>query len=268
MSSASTNTSISLNISATFTAEPLEPALKYWFERLNLEVTTHFAPYNQVFQSLLDPSSPFLRDNAGLNVLLIRPEDWQRFGATETAEWKKELTKNTNEFIEALQAQATASPSRYLVIVTDPSSAIANNPEPAEHIAELSNQIVTRCQELGITAATNQTLSSFYPTENHLDEIADREGHIPYTEEFFNALSTLIARRLHSIVIPAPKVIIVDGDNTLWPEVAAETGPENLTVTQPYQNLQHFLKARQRAGTILCLASKNEEKDVHEVFAR
>ena len=71
------HTSSVLAIAATFTAEPLEPALRFWLDVLGIDVRVAFAPYNQVFQQLLDRSS-LLATNRGVNVVLVRFEDWIR----------------------------------------------------------------------------------------------------------------------------------------------------------------------------------------------
>ena len=42
-------------VGATFTAELVEPILRYWMEKVKLKIDIQFAPYNQVFQELLDP---------------------------------------------------------------------------------------------------------------------------------------------------------------------------------------------------------------------
>ncbi len=44
-------------ITATFTAELIEESLSYWMQELCIPFNTEFAPYNQVFQQLLDPAS-------------------------------------------------------------------------------------------------------------------------------------------------------------------------------------------------------------------
>src|SRR5260221_14649083 len=62
-------------ISATFTAEAIQPALAFWMAELGLDFEIRFAGYNQVFQELLDPGG-LLGRNAGFNVLLVRFEDW------------------------------------------------------------------------------------------------------------------------------------------------------------------------------------------------
>jgi len=67
-------------IAATFTAEPLEEPLRHWMKELEIGGRIEFAPYNQVFQQLLDPASGFSSNQRGLNVVLVRLEDWQRSG--------------------------------------------------------------------------------------------------------------------------------------------------------------------------------------------
>ena len=65
----------SIVISATFTAEPIEESLIFWMNELNMESKVQFAPFNQVFQQLLDPTSLLTRNQRGVNVILIRFED-------------------------------------------------------------------------------------------------------------------------------------------------------------------------------------------------
>jgi hypothetical protein len=63
-------------IAATFTAEPVEPSLNYWLTQFSLANAIRFAPFNQIFQALLDPASALNQNTGGINALLIRPMDW------------------------------------------------------------------------------------------------------------------------------------------------------------------------------------------------
>ncbi|GGM54565.1 hypothetical protein GCM10012275_27120 [Longimycelium tulufanense] len=72
-------------VAATFTAEPLEEPLSFWFHALDTPADIEFAGYNQVFQQLLDPGSPMSTNTDGANVVLVRPTDWLRNGATPLA---------------------------------------------------------------------------------------------------------------------------------------------------------------------------------------
>jgi len=66
----------SIVISATFTADAIEPALSFWMRELGFEYGIRIAPYNQVFQLLLDPAGALASNSDGVNVVLVRFEDW------------------------------------------------------------------------------------------------------------------------------------------------------------------------------------------------
>jgi hypothetical protein len=87
--------SLCFSISATFTAEPLRPVISFWGEQLQTAVEVRFAPYNQVHQTLLDPSSVFARNTHGVNIVLARLED---LGSGE------QLEPNVRHLIEDLRS--------------------------------------------------------------------------------------------------------------------------------------------------------------------
>ena len=85
-----------VNISSTFTAEPLHASLQWWLEHLGWTPEIQFAPYNQVFQQLLDPSSSFHQQREGVNVVLLRLEDWRRRGTPSgTGDEDRDSSNNT-----------------------------------------------------------------------------------------------------------------------------------------------------------------------------
>ena len=65
-----------LCIAATFTAEPVTDALKFWSDQFGTGIELAFAPYNQVFQQLLDPRSAFHQNTDGANVILLELAGW------------------------------------------------------------------------------------------------------------------------------------------------------------------------------------------------
>src|ERR1035438_1157059 len=50
---------------------------------LGLPAEIRFAAYNQVFQELLDPTGLLARNAGGVNVVLVRFDDWPAAGAAE-----------------------------------------------------------------------------------------------------------------------------------------------------------------------------------------
>jgi FkbH-like protein/FkbM family methyltransferase len=63
-------------VAASFTAEPIEPALQFWADTLGSPIRVAFAPYAQIFQELLTPTSAFHNNRTGLNVILLNLGDW------------------------------------------------------------------------------------------------------------------------------------------------------------------------------------------------
>jgi amino acid adenylation domain-containing protein/FkbH-like protein/non-ribosomal peptide synthase protein (TIGR01720 family)/FkbM family methyltransferase len=63
-------------ITATFTSEPIKESLSYWLKEIGASYTIEFAQYNQVFQELLNPTSALANNKDGVNVVLVRFEDW------------------------------------------------------------------------------------------------------------------------------------------------------------------------------------------------
>jgi hypothetical protein len=102
-------------ICATFTAEPLAESLRYWLSQLHIPAELEFAPYNHVVQTLVDAHGIFARNKNGLNVVLVRFEDWERHAAHADKQ-----TRN-RELIAALKTTASAGASPILVCICPPS---------------------------------------------------------------------------------------------------------------------------------------------------
>ena len=113
-------------VAATFTAEPVEEALAFWMEEIGRPGSIEFAPYNQVFQQLLDPNSLLARNRQGVNVVLLRLEDWLRFhdGANSRRDLESILVQNAADLINAVRS-AMARSSAPLIVTFCPSSPAA-----------------------------------------------------------------------------------------------------------------------------------------------
>ena len=70
------NTAPMLVVASNFTAEPVEDSLKFWAAHFNLQTNIEFAPYDQIFQQLLQTESAFRRNSAGANIILLQLEKW------------------------------------------------------------------------------------------------------------------------------------------------------------------------------------------------
>ncbi|HSG40711.1 MAG TPA: HAD-IIIC family phosphatase, partial [Thermoanaerobaculia bacterium] len=238
-------------VTATFTADLLADSLEAWMEELEIRSRVEFAPYNQVFQQLLDPSSLLGRNVRGVNVVLLRFEDWK---------WDQE--RNVHDLAAALRASAARSAAFHLVVSCPP--------PPGREVlhAGLEDRLAEALAGSGVHLVRADEILGLYPMAASWDPHADEIGHVPYTTEFFAVLGTVIARKVHARRAAPVKAIAVDCDNTLWCGVCGEDGPLGVSIDPSRRALQEFLVAQHDAGVLICLLSKNSEADVDEVFAR
>jgi FkbH-like protein len=266
---------LTIAISANFTAEPLADSLGFWIKELEFPCAIEFGPYDQVFQQLLDPASKLSNNKAGLNVVLIRLEDWAR-SASETkpgfeGEWSVEerLERHANDLIAAMRTASEKSAVSYLLCLCPASRKFQANESLAAILQLIEGRIAQNLNDgRGIRVVTSDELSTQYPVSNYDDAQADKVGHVPYTQEFFTALGTMIARSFQSIHSLPYKVIVLDCDHTLWRGVCGEDGPLGVQVDPASRVLQEFVIAQRDAGMMICLCSKNNEEDVWNVFAQ
>ena len=86
-----------------------------------------------------------------------------------------------------------------------------------------------------------------------------------------NAASLEISRDLGlnylpALLKPALKGIVVDLDNTLYQGVLGEDGTDGVVLSSGHRQLQTKLKQLSEQGFFLCIASKNDERDVISLF--
>jgi FkbH-like protein len=238
-------------ISATFTAEALQPGLAFWMGELGFAYEIRFAGYNTLFQQLLDPAGLFASNRGGINVALARFEDWLAAGVDE----------QVRRLADAIRAAAVSLAAPLIVVVCPP------NPQYREAF-EAPQQVLRQALAnlTSVHAIWPEDLEALYPVSPTHDPDGEELGHLPYTPVFFVALATAIARKIHAIVTPQYKVTALDCDETLWAGICGEDGPHGVVLDPPRKVLQEFMADRRREGMLLALCSKNNEEDVVETF--
>jgi FkbH-like protein len=237
-------------VAATFTADPLRSVISFWSKELQTALEVRFAPYNQVLQSLLDPSSVLAANTHGLNVVLLRLED---LASDVTA-----LAENVRHFAAELHSARTrlASP---LVTMLCPSA-------PGSPHAEAETEMEEILAGAGVPLIRRLLLDSLYPVANTHSPEGERLGRIPYSEAWFSAAGTMIVRHAQALSRAPFKLIALDCDNTLWAGICGEDGPEHVVLDEPRKALHEFMLRQREDGILLTMASKNNEDDVWETF--
>lgn len=258
-----------VHVSATFTADPLQEILDFWLHELGIEGHTTLGDYNQVFQDLLDPGRGIAALDRGVGLVLVRLCDWLRFvaeaeaGAGPQGEGADPVLRNARELVDALKA--AASRARVPIVF----GVLPDTPGPATDEARFAKIRARMLDDLAghpnlyMLGPDDQAR---YPVETVFDPERDALGHIPFTPEYYAALGTALARKIHALLRPPAKVAVLDCDNTLWRGVVGEDGPMGVGIDGGYAAMQSFMAQLQTKGTVLALNSKNVEADVLEVF--
>ena len=207
---------------------------------LGISAEIRFAAYNQVFQELLDPAGLLGRNAGGVNVVLVRFDDWPAAGAAE--------------FVDAVRAAAARMTVPVIVVLCP--GAVQFDDEVRRGVAGLPSVHLLAAAEI----------AQLYPVADVHDPDGNELGRVPYTPLYFVALATALARKIHAIVAPPFKVTALDCDDTLWAGICGEDGPEGVVLDAPRRRLQEFMAERRREGLLLALCSKNNEEDVDATF--
>jgi len=243
---------------ASFTAEPLEAFLQFWARRLGTPFEAVFAPYNQIAQTLLDPGSVFAANRRGVNVILLRASDLAQLSPGDPGAAAAAVA-NARQLADAVRSALPRLTVPLLFVLC-----------PAEENAPVEEaESVLRGALIGLPGLHffhYSDVLSLYPVSQVHDARAAEIARIPYTEEMFAALATVIVRRAHTLAMPPYKVVAVDLDNTLWRGICGEDGPAGVVLDPPRRRLHEFLLRQREAGMLLAIASKNNFSDVQETF--
>lgn len=257
-------------IAASFVAEPIGRVLNYWMHTFGLSLEPAFAPYGQVFQALTDPASGLCANPDGVNIVLLRLEDWCRSttGADEETLHTR-LRKLADDFLAALERVAARGDALVVVWLAPLSERAKTDVVLSAVLEPLVRYVQDSLQRMqGIHLLEDQQVRHWYPVPQEEAPLADALGHVPFSRDRFAALATALARTIVNAVLPPFKVIVVDCDNTLWQGVCAEVGAEGVEVTAHHRVLQEYLLRQIETGMLVCLCSRNEPVDVEAVFER
>ncbi|MGC9539700.1 SDR family NAD(P)-dependent oxidoreductase [Streptomyces sp. UG1] len=216
------------------------------------------APYHHVTASLRDPSGVFADPATAVGVVLLRATDLQRFGPIDDTL----LAELRTAYPAALRevAERTRKP---LIVGFLPTAQVEDRLERWEQ------EIAAELAEVpGIAVLGPDDWMRHHPVDSVFDERTERAAHLPFTPPFQAAVALRLAEAVRAVRRPAPKVIAVDGDETLWGGVAGEIGPEAVDLTGPRALLARRLLQWRSAGALLVLVSNNDEDTVRAVLDR
>lgn len=250
-------------IAATFTAQPIAPTLTCWCRAFNLPIEIAFADYGQIQQELLDPKSSFHQNANGINIVLVRPEDFIRNTEDDGIEQATRL-------IESINAYQT---TRKGLIVSDMPPVVSpffsGRAENGFRLAVFWRDRLLSMD--GIHVLPFSSVVSGVGIDQAVDAGLEAVTRAPFAPKVFQRLGIAITRVIRQMALPAKKVLALDCDNTLWGGIVGEEGLKGLQLSddhpgRSFRLFQEKVLALKKNGILIVLVSKNLETDVWEVF--
>ena len=226
-----------VHVLATFTVQPLAVHLDYWLRQWNLPARLTFAPYAQIFQQMLDPESAARRNREGVNLFLVRFEDWMQ--GIEGGAGLHQLEENARTFIDILCHASREDSTVQLIFICPPSQRFAAEANRLQQTLEDAMRQAAR-DNARLYVFDDSDLGRLFAVEERLDAKADAAGHIPYTPEYFAALGMFLVRALLELGQTDPECVFTDTD--IAPERVGESGVPVVRVQKNGQGIVDALR--------------------------
>ena len=199
-------------LAATFVADPLFPALRFALQKVGLSFEVRPAPYNQLFQELLSSTSLLATNTAGIDVIVLRFEDFAR-AFDDIAEARIIIRQTTSKLEKALSDHAQRAKVPTLLSILPASPRVPNALLPDVDVA--NKALSAHAQTLnGVTLISPEEIDVF-SSEDRYDKVGDEFAHIPLTEAHYASIALAIARKLRALQEPA--------DETRWHGVLGDS---------------------------------------------
>ena len=277
-------TAVRIVFLSTFTMDLLRPYVMVEAAARGMRAEPFFAPFGQLEQQILDPSS-FLYANApGVIVLAARLEDvapvlTDRFLSLSPGAVEAEIGKVEARLGALIEGIRKFTPATVLVFNFAPPEALAAGaadpslaPSQASCIQRANDRLAATCRKsAGVFVFDYARLVCEFGLRRWADPKLFYLGRIPFGAEAQMEIGRRLARYLRAIHFPASKCLVVDLDNTLWGGTIGEDGLGGIRLGDDYpgnayKRFQRMLLSLRDRGVLLAVASKNDEEDALEVF--
>jgi predicted enzyme involved in methoxymalonyl-ACP biosynthesis len=267
-----------IGLAASFTAETLVPFIgaALLAEGANPAVTV--GPYNQLFQTCLDPQSSF-HGPSDVILLLWRFEDLMLDEITAFAGGDASAVRRAGEKLDALVGairQLRRTFSGMVIVGVPPYPA-----GPAANVLALDNP--------GGLGGFHRTLTGQFADEIgrsegvylvDLDAVQRQVGMVasddaryrylyrqPFSDIFLHTLGRQLSRIVMASRRAAKKCVVLDVDNTLWGGIIGEDGIDGIQIGDEFpgsafRDFHKLVLSWRQQGLLLAVASKNNEADV------
>jgi HAD superfamily phosphatase (TIGR01681 family) len=239
-------------------------------------------PYNQLFQTCLDPQGTF-PGPGDVIVLLWRLEDLMLTEITGFLAGNQGALQQASEKLASLIGAIRQLRSNFsgMVVVGVPPypTGVGHSPLALHNPGALGGFHRTLAGQFvdDIGRIDGVHLVDLDAVQRHVGLAASfdpRHWYLyrqPFSDGFLNTTARQLGRMVMASCRAAKKCVVLDADNTLWGGIVGEDGIDGIQIGDEfpgsaYRDFQKLLLSWRSQGVLLAVASKNNEADVWEVF--
>jgi FkbH-like protein len=271
-----------VGLAASFTTDTLVPFVGAALLYENTAAEFAVAPFNQLFQTCLDPQTSF---NGIVNVvvLLWRLEDLLLdeisgllagdLDALDRASAKlASFTAAIRQLRAGFKGMVIAGVPPYPTGVAGNLLSLDNAAGLGAFHRKLAAEFVDDVGRLeGVTLIDLDAIQRQIGVGSSFDARKWYLYRQPYSDAFLHTVGRQLGRIVMASRRAAKKCVILDADNTLWGGIVGEDGIDGIQIGDEfpgsaYRDFQKLLLSWRAQGLLLAVASKNNEADALEVF--
>lgn len=274
-----------VGVVGSHTTEPIEASLGVGLLDLGVSAPRIvFADFGQIHNVCLDPESAFGTKIDHI-LILIRIEDIFSIDTRSVSRLDESAAKRIlAEFADLGQLISNlATTSGMEITVALPPSPVPPGIDTLDPMASipLGQLQYGCCTQLlqafdgaaSIRVIDTQAIVTNLGKSNAYDQFKWAMYRQPYGRAMWSELGRSAALAISRRLIPPPKCIVVDCDNTLWGGIVGEDGVGGIALGEDfpgrcYTEFQQTLLDAHERGTLIGICSKNEEQDVLDVFEK
>ncbi|HEX8864476.1 MAG TPA: HAD-IIIC family phosphatase, partial [Lentzea sp.] len=260
-------------VAATFTADGVLPLLRSALEEAELAVELHLCPFGQVETELTAPDSGLARFAPDVTLVLVHdgaflPQGWD---PTRLDDVEQAVTARAESLEAAVAGRGT------VVLHTVPLSRVEQRTVVSYRGRAKLGRLWRRLNESLLELPERHPSVHVLDFEALLvDEVGParddrlyRYASMAWSAATERAYAREAAAFCRAVAGRSAKVLVLDGDNTLWDGVVGDEGVGlgSLYPGNAHVDLQRRALALRRQGVLLALASKNSAEVVDELLA-
>jgi FkbH-like protein len=266
-----------IGIAASFRAEPLANYLIVEGARRGFQFSTWFTPYGQFELQCSAPESALFAERPDVVIIATRLEDlapslWRDYEALSAAE-AQELAGDACARVERLITGVRRSSTASIVVFnfSEPLHGGWGIRRSPARIVEYANTRIERMATPGVVVYDFARAALEIGLTQLFDPRLDYVSRMPFGPAAQIAIAQGLARVVRALHVPPAKCLVVDLDNTLWGGVLGEVGLGGIALGDDYpgrvyRDFQAVVRAFRHRGTLLAIASKNNDIEARQVF--